>query len=51
MQDFFHMSGYAAYIWPAYVIVLVILLGNFVSTLLRRKKILEKIEKQDESTA
>lgn len=28
LTDFFHMGGYAAYVWPAFFITFIVLLGN-----------------------
>ena len=32
MTEFFHMGGYAAYVWPAYGIATIVLLGLLVAT-------------------
>ncbi|CAO3408129.1 heme exporter protein CcmD [Azospirillum largimobile] len=32
MNDFLHMGGYAAYVWPAYGIAALVLLGLLVAT-------------------
>lgn len=32
MNDFLHMGGYAAYVWPAYGIATLVLLGLLVAT-------------------
>jgi heme exporter protein D len=37
LESFFHMGGYAAYVWPAVGLTLVVLLG-FVIVSLRRLK-------------
>jgi len=31
LADFFHMGGYAAYVWPAYGIAAVILISQVIS--------------------
>jgi heme exporter protein D len=33
MQEFFHMGGYAVYVWSAYGVVAVVLIGLIVWTL------------------
>lgn len=40
MADFFHMGGYAIYVWSSYALALVILVGLLVASLsaLRRKE-------------
>jgi heme exporter protein D len=37
LESFFHMGGYAAYVWPAVGLTLAVLLG-FVAVSLRRLK-------------
>lgn len=32
MSEFFHMGGYAAYVWPAYGIATLVLLGLLAAT-------------------
>lgn len=32
MNEFLHMGGYAAYVWPAYGIATIVLLGLLVAT-------------------
>ncbi|MBP2300355.1 heme exporter protein CcmD [Azospirillum picis] len=32
MSEFFHMGGYAAYVWPAYGIAAIVLLGLLAAT-------------------
>ena len=33
MSNFFHMGGYGVYIWPAYLIATVIVVGILVQTI------------------
>ncbi len=33
MAEFFEMGGYAAYVWPAYVVTAVVMLGLLVASL------------------
>ena len=33
MSDFFHMGGHGVYIWPAYLIATVIVVGILVQTI------------------
>lgn len=44
LHDFLAMGGYAAYVWPAYTITLLILLGNVISAWHNNRKILKKIK-------
>jgi heme exporter protein D len=36
--NFLSMGGYALYVWPAYVIVVVVLVGNLVTSIWKRKE-------------
>jgi len=40
MTDFFAMHGYAAYVWSAYAIFFVVLLGDALAPILRRRRAL-----------
>ncbi|MEI7608064.1 MAG: heme exporter protein CcmD [Rhodospirillaceae bacterium] len=44
MADYFAMGGYAAYVWPAYAVTVVMLVGTLVATLagLRRREAMVK---------
>ena len=43
MQEFFHMGGYAFYVWTSYDIALVVLLANIIAPLRQRRKVLHGI--------
>lgn len=43
LQSFLYMGGYAAYVWPAYGITAVVLIGNLVWPVLQRKQLLRQI--------
>jgi heme exporter protein D len=43
LTEFFHMGGYAFYVWTSYGIALVVLLLNVVLPLRQRKKLLGNI--------
>ena len=43
LNDFFHMGGYAFYVWTSYGIDLFVLLINVILPILQRKKILDNI--------
>ena len=43
MSQFFAMGGYAAYVWPAYALFFVVLIADFVSPLLRRRRNLREL--------
>ena len=40
LNEFFHMGGYAFYVWTSYGIALFVLLANVISPLRQRKKLL-----------
>lgn len=47
MADFFHMGGYAGYVWPTYIISAVVLTALFVATwrgLKSRERLLETLK-------
>lgn len=49
MSEFFHMGGHAAYIWPAYLIAAVILVGILTQslyTLRQRERQLEALRRE-----
>ena len=46
MKDFFHMGGYALYVWPSYALALVVLVGNLVAPIVRRRQILAQIQRK-----
>ena len=39
MQEFFHMGGYALYVWSSYAIGLVVLLANVIAPLRRQTRL------------
>ena len=43
LNEFFHMGGYAFYVWTSYGIALVVLLLNVIRPLRQRKKRLSDI--------
>ena len=38
ITEFFHMGGYARYVWPSYAITLVVLVANVVQPLLCQRR-------------
>lgn len=48
-QEFFHMGGYALYVWPAYALSLVVLTGQLWAAVRRRRKLIRDIEVQNRS--
>ena len=43
LTEFFHMGGYAYYVWTSYGVALVVLLLNVALPLRQRKKLLHNI--------
>ena len=43
MHDFFHMGGYALYVWSPYGLGLIVLVLNIIIPLRREKKLLKSI--------
>jgi heme exporter protein D len=43
MNAFLAMGGYAAYVWPAYAVFFIVLIADFVSPLLRRRRNLREL--------
>ncbi len=46
MAEFFHMGGYAFYVWTSYALALVVLVFNFVAPLRREKTILRMLARR-----
>ncbi len=43
LNEFFHMGGYAFYVWTSYGIALLVLLANVITPLRQRRKVLAGI--------
>ena len=43
MHDFFHMGGYALYVWSTYGLAFIVLVLNIVIPLRREKQLLKSI--------
>ena len=43
MIEFLNMGGYSLYVWPAYLIVAIILIVNLMVPLRRHRKLLDEI--------
>ncbi len=44
LEQFFHMGGYAFYVWTAYAIAFVVLAINLILPLRRKSEVLKSIE-------
>ena len=43
MTEFLNMGGYGLYVWPAYLIVAIVLIVNLIAPLQRHRKLLGEI--------
>jgi heme exporter protein D len=43
--DFFHMGGYAVFVWSSYGLALVMVVVSVVSPIMQRKKIVARIKR------
>jgi len=46
LSEFFHMGGYAAYVWSSYAIALVVLLANVVAPIRQRRKLFTRLARR-----
>lgn len=46
LQEFFHMGGYGFYVWSSYGIAMVVLLANFLSPILARRRLLTRLARR-----
>ena len=44
-SEFFHMGGYAFYVWTSYALTLIIVVANIVSPIMQRKKVISRIKR------
>jgi heme exporter protein D len=44
-SEFFHMGGYAFFVWTSYGIAFVVLLANIISPIMQRKKTIARIKR------
>ena len=47
LGEFFHMGGYAMYVWPAFGISIFTLLIGFILPLFNERRILDRIRKRN----
>ena len=45
MSEFLNMGGYGLYVWPAYLIVAIVLILNLVEPLRRHRRMLSKMSR------
>jgi len=46
MKEFFHMGGYALYVWPSYGLAMIVLIANLVAPVLQRRRLLADIARK-----
>ncbi|MDH5407975.1 MAG: heme exporter protein CcmD [Gammaproteobacteria bacterium] len=46
MNEFFHMGGYAFFVWMSYGISAVVLLANVITPVMRKKEILQTLKRK-----
>ena len=44
-SEFFHMGGYATFVWTSYGLTLVMVVANIVSPLIERKRVISRIKR------
>ena len=44
-SEFFHMGGYAYFVWTSYALALVTVVLNIISPIVQRKKIIARIKR------
>ncbi|VAW54724.1 hypothetical protein MNBD_GAMMA06-562 [hydrothermal vent metagenome] len=43
--EFFHMGGYAFFVWASYGITFLIIVANIIAPMLQRKKVIARIKR------
>lgn len=44
-SEFFHMGGYAFYVWTSYALALVLVILNIIAPVLQRRRIITRIKR------
>ena len=44
-SEFFHMGGYATFVWSSYGLALVMVVFNIVSPMLERKRVISRVKR------
>ena len=44
-SEFFHMGGYATFVWTSYGLTLVMVVANIVTPLIERKRVISRIKR------
>ena len=45
LEEFFHMGGYAFYVWTSYGLTFIIIVANIVSPMIQRRKVIARIKR------
>jgi heme exporter protein D len=46
MSEFFAMGGYAVYVWPSFLLALIVLAANIIAPMQQRKRVLKDIARK-----
>jgi heme exporter protein D len=46
MSEFFAMGGYAVYVWPSFLLALIVLVANVIAPMQQRKRVLKDIARK-----
>jgi heme exporter protein D len=44
-SEFFHMGGYAFFVWTSYAITFAVIIANIIFPILQRKKVIARIKR------
>ena len=44
-SEFFHMGGYAFFVWTSYALTLIVIVANIVAPMIQRKKVISRIKR------
>lgn len=44
-SEFFHMGGYAVFVWSSYALALLMVVVNIVSPLIERKRVIARVKR------
>ncbi len=44
-SEFFHMGGYAFFVWTSYALALIVVVANIISPIMQRKKVISRIKR------
>jgi heme exporter protein D len=47
LTEFFHMGGYAFYVWSSYGLALVVLITNLMLPIIRRRKLIASFARRE----